>query len=203
MPVNSAIAADPAVDLEATYYINPIGGGTYAELSRFRGNMDRAKELFDRNPQVEQFVIPGTDDGIVYLQYASAPLVDELMSLLSAHAVVVSWPIRSTRDTRGVRLTVFGPEAVLGEFFAGFPEAVDLRLERTGDYRDGHSDPLSMLTDRQRLVFDTAIRLGYYESPRETTHEALAEELDIARSTVAEHLQRIEATVMGSLAGPR
>lgn len=203
MPLNSAIAADPEVHLEATYYINPIGGGSYAELSRFRGDMDHAITLFETSPQVEQFSMPDTGEGITYLQYNSAPLIDELMLLLSEHAVVISWPIKSTQDTRGVRLTVFGPEDVLGDFFAAFPDAVSLTLERTGDYRGGHSDPVAMLTDRQRLVFDTAVRLGYYESPREATHEDLADELDIASGTVAEHLQRIERTIMGLLAGQR
>ncbi|MEY7851457.1 helix-turn-helix domain-containing protein [Natrarchaeobius sp. A-rgal3] len=203
MPVNSAIAAEPNVHLEATYYINPIGGGTYAELSQFRGDMNRAATLFETSPQVEQFAIPNTTDGITYLQYDTAPLLDELMSLLSDHAVVISWPIRSTRDTRGVQLTVFGPETVLSEFFAAFPDGVDLTLERVGDYRGDHSDPMAMLTDRQHLVLDTAVRLGYYESPRGATHEDLAEELDIALGTVAEHLQRIEATVMNSLTGPQ
>ncbi|WP_410765607.1 helix-turn-helix domain-containing protein [Haloferax sp. DFSO60] len=163
--------------------------------------MDRARTLFESSPQVEQFSIPDTGDGITYLQYDSAPLIDELMSLISEHAVVISWPIISTRDTHGVRLTVFGPEAVLGQFFAAFPDAVDLTLERTGDYREDHSDPVAMLTERQQLVFETAVRLGYYECPRETTHEHLAEELGISNGTVAEHLQRIEATLMGSLAG--
>lgn len=202
MPINSAIAADIDVHFEATYYINPIGGGTYAELSRFRGDLTRAAELFEACPQVSQFRIPETDDGFVYLQYESAPLLDELMALLSEHAVVISWPIRSTRDTLGVELTVFGPESVLGAFLAAFPGTIDLELKRTGDYHASHSDLTVTLTDRQRTVLDVAVRRGYYESPRQATHRDLADELNIAPGTVAEHLQRIEATVMRSLVGP-
>lgn len=199
LPLNSAIVAEPDLSVEAIYYINPVRRERYAELSRFRGDMTRARELFDGSPHVNQYEVPENTDGIVYLQYESARLLDELMGLFSNHAVVVSWPIRFTEDGLGVEMTLLGTESVLGDVFAAFPDAIEQTLLRTGDYSEGISDPVASLTERQREVLSVAVRNGYYESPRTSTHRELAEKLDIASGTVSEQLQRIEAQLIGSL----
>lgn len=199
MPLNSAFAAEPAVDIEAIHYINPVGDGTYAELTQLRGDLNRARALLAEQAHVRRFEVHGETDGIAYLQYESEDLLDELMGLLSDHAVVVSWPIKFTEDALGVELTLLGTERVLGDIFTSFPDAVTVELVRTGDYSEGVGDPLATLTDRQREVLDAAVRLGYYESPREATHRELAEELGIAAGTVSEQLQRIEATLIDRL----
>jgi len=41
-------------------------------------------------------------------------------------------------------------------------------------------------------VLETAYDLGYFEVPRDTTADAIAQRLDLGRSTVTEHLQRAE-----------
>ncbi len=41
-----------------------------------------------------------------------------------------------------------------------------------------------------------ALSLGYYGVPRTASHEDVAEELDCAPSTAAEHLRKAEATVI-------
>jgi len=199
LPLNSAIAAEPDLRVEAVHYINPVRGGRYAELSRFRGDLARARELFDESPQVNQFDVPEDTDGIVYLEYDSAPVLDELMGLFADHAVVLSWPIRFTEDGYGVEITLLGTESVLGDVFGAFPDAIELTLRRTGDYSEGVSDPVASLTQRQREVLSVAVRNGYYETPRKSTHRELAEKLDITPGTVSQHLQRIEVRLIDYL----
>lgn len=48
-----------------------------------------------------------------------------------------------------------------------------------------------------------ALEHGYYETPRETTVEELAEELDLPRSTLSYRLRRAEAELARSLVGSR
>jgi PAS domain S-box-containing protein len=48
------------------------------------------------------------------------------------------------------------------------------------------------LTSRQRSVLQTAYENGYYEWPREQTAEEIAESLDIASSTLHQHLRSAE-----------
>jgi len=48
----------------------------------------------------------------------------------------------------------------------------------------------AQLTDRQRSVLRTAFYSGYYEWPRETDAETLADSLDVASTTVLQHLRK-------------
>ncbi|MFC7008456.1 helix-turn-helix domain-containing protein [Halalkalicoccus salilacus] len=41
-------------------------------------------------------------------------------------------------------------------------------------------------------LLELAVRAGYYEVPRETTHRDLASKLDLSAGTVSDRLQRIE-----------
>ncbi|MXR20896.1 helix-turn-helix domain-containing protein [Halobacterium bonnevillei] len=67
----------------------------------------------------------------------------------------------------------------------------------------GHEDGGGLLTDRQRDVLETALRMGYFEVPRETSLADVAEELDVDKSTVSTVLRRGEASLLKwKLSGP-
>ncbi|KOX92308.1 helix-turn-helix domain-containing protein [Haloarcula rubripromontorii] len=53
------------------------------------------------------------------------------------------------------------------------------------------------LSDRQRDVFELARKRGYYDYPREVSGSELADELGIAKTTLHEHLRKVEATLLG------
>jgi len=48
------------------------------------------------------------------------------------------------------------------------------------------------LTDKQRSVMETALRMGYYDTPREASLSDVADELGIAKSTCSETIHRAE-----------
>lgn len=50
----------------------------------------------------------------------------------------------------------------------------------------------SPLTDRQQDVVTEALDRGYYDWPRQINNETLADELDISRATLHEHLRKAE-----------
>jgi predicted DNA binding protein len=53
-----------------------------------------------------------------------------------------------------------------------------------------------LLTERQRQVYDIALREGFYDSQRKITLTTLAELLGVSKSTLSAQLQRVESTVM-------
>ncbi|MFC7074926.1 histidine kinase N-terminal 7TM domain-containing protein [Haloarcula halophila] len=55
------------------------------------------------------------------------------------------------------------------------------------------------LTDRQREVLETAYRAGYFDWPRESTAEEVADTLDITAPTVHAHLRKAERTLFADL----
>lgn len=65
------------------------------------------------------------------------------------------------------------------------------------------TDPDGLLTERQREVLETAVRMGYFEVPRDCTLEALAAELAADKSTVSTVLRRGQAQLVKSfVSGP-
>lgn len=62
---------------------------------------------------------------------------------------------------------------------------------------------LGRLTDRQREVLLTAFDAGYYDRPRATTGEDLADELDISPPTFQQHLRTAERKIVSFLAEER
>lgn len=55
---------------------------------------------------------------------------------------------------------------------------------------------LELLPEKQRLVLDQAIKMGYYDRPRRCTQRSIAEALDIKQATVSEHLQSAESSII-------
>lgn len=61
---------------------------------------------------------------------------------------------------------------------------------------DGVTTLLTKLTERQRTVYETALRLGYYDHESGTTMEDIAAALDIHPTTAWEHLTKVENAVL-------
>ena len=57
-----------------------------------------------------------------------------------------------------------------------------------------------MLTPKQRLIFDSALNEGYWDTPRRITLSDLAELLGLSKSTISVHLHKIEGVVLNSFA---
>lgn len=69
---------------------------------------------------------------------------------------------------------------------------ISATLQSITDLRDVDSAPRIDLTERQQEVLQTAIDLGYFEIPRETTLEDLAAELDCSHQALSECLRRAQ-----------
>jgi HTH-type transcriptional regulator, bacterioopsin transcriptional activator and related proteins len=73
-------------------------------------------------------------------------------------------------------------------------------IERPTETRARFRDTLDdRLTERQRTVLTTAYRAGYYDWPRGSTGEELAESLDIAPPTLHKHLRLAERKVLRAI----
>ena len=70
------------------------------------------------------------------------------------------------------------------------------KVTTTADTTHTESQGLGRLSSRQREVFELARRRNYYAWPRGTTTRELAEELDIAKTTLLEHLRKAEAKLL-------
>lgn len=69
-------------------------------------------------------------------------------------------------------------------------------VDRSSDGPETARLALSDLTDRQREVLVTAYESGFFQSPRETTGEELADLLDLAQPTVTHHLREAQRRLL-------
>lgn len=87
---------------------------------------------------------------------------------------------------------VGGFRTVLDE---GLPDGVSVELERLAETEQWQPSGASMtdLPFEQRQALETARRMGYYETPRGSTLEDIADELDLPMTTLRYRLRRAEA----------
>ena len=133
-----------------------------------------------------------------------------LVSLLCTHPLAISaiemsnihvQPPYGIDAERGMELRLSGHSKSIRRFLALLrvilpPDKVSVQSLR-GGAGNGWSDTL---TKRQREVLSHAVRRGYYEPDSKVTLREMAEELGMARSTLGEHLQRVEQEIMSLVA---
>ena len=100
---------------------------------------------------------------------------------------------------RGFSLSLVGSQTEIQRSIAGLTDAgMSVTLERLTEY-DGPRTTTDTLTERQREIVQTAYSMGYYEVPRSSSTEDVAERVGLDPSTVAEHLQRAEQNLLGEI----
>jgi len=109
----------------------------------------------------------------------------------------VWWVSPSQTHPHGMTLTIRGTRESLREvrnaleniLFDGY----EMRLGSESEYHPEFSD---ILPERQTVVLNMALSMGYYDRPRQCTQRDIAESLHVKQATVSEHLQSAEATII-------
>ena len=71
----------------------------------------------------------------------------------------------------------------------------------TSGHAGSEDSPAYGLTERQHEALTLALSRGYYESPRRTSTDALADELDITQPSMSDLLRRAEHQILSSTLG--
>ena len=140
------------------------------------------------------------DGGRVELAFAEPFLVD---TVLSAGATVEAARI----EPGGGRVVVEAPaaadtRALVNHIQAGFDQ-VELVARRQRNRPPGpgepEEDPFAGVTDRQREALEVAFNAGYFDWPRASTAEEVADTMDIAAPTLHYHLRKAEDGLLRSV----
>ena len=124
------------------------------------------------------------------------------MTLSDQFALIIDTPIEFT-DRGGLLVTTIGTHEMLRGALETSPDDVHTTIRQVGRYSPGSRNVLSLLTDRQREVFETAVEAGYYEIPRRVSQNELAEMSGCAPQTVDEHLRKAESKMRSGLVDSR
>jgi predicted DNA binding protein len=201
-PVDQVIAADPSVSRQAIMHIDTLGDGTGVLLYRLQGDAENlVPDLKDHEDVIALDLLDADgDDFHLYLHLEPGDPARTLMNLAEKYALMLDTPIEYT-GRNSLSMTIIGSHEMLQQALDELPDDLTITVDQVGTYAPDRRDTLSMLTDRQLEVFRTAVELGYYEIPRRTTHENIAERLECAPSTVDEHLRKAESRVLQALVG--
>ena len=193
-PVERRLAEEPAVRRKAIHAAKEVLDGTIVLFTEIEGDLDRYEHLMDASPEIITYATSGEDPAYAYVQVEGTPQTKDLLGFLQHRDFVVRMPIEYTAEG-GRRITLVGREADFAEALSEPPDDIEVELVSTGEYRPDAEDLFADLTDRQRDVLETAIRLGYYENPRRATHEEIAAEVGVEPGTVGKHLRNVESRV--------
>ncbi|PSP36414.1 bacterio-opsin activator [Halobacteriales archaeon QH_10_70_21] len=157
---------------------------------------DRAVEAMRSHRAIRSYELLESEPGQALAKYETTQT--DLYDFAEQSALTIEFPVEVRNgwyrfDLTGTREELDELEAVL----EGSPLSYELEslVSRT--------ETESLLTDRQREVLATAVRMGYYSVPRECTLADVAESLDVDESSVSTTLRRGEAKlVKSSLLGP-
>ena len=198
-PVGREIAADPALTRDSILHINRLNDGTVVSLSQLRGDSDRLEEILESAESVISYNVAPLRDGLqAYIHARPSNVADTLLSITQEYEFVLDTPIQHGPD--GLRVALIGQEETVRKALDSVPDGVRIELEQLSDYDPELRELSSLLTDRQQEILDTAAELGYYEVPRQATHQDIADELDLSTTTVGEHLRKIESRMLSEIA---
>lgn len=199
-PVDEMLASEPNLTRELLHNISLLDDGTAITLFQLSGDPERAHELAEESEAVLDYQLSEGDDHVtVYAHFVPNDTVTDLLSLFREYELILDMPLEYTTDG-ALRAHIVGEEAVIREVIPKVPDGIGLNLEQISDYVPEEERLFSMLTERQQETLQAALKVGYYQVPRQATHQDIADYLDRSDGTVGEHLRKIEAKIMAAIA---
>jgi predicted DNA binding protein len=169
-------------------------------LLYLEGDFEGYETELESVSMVEDYDITSVDENSFYLyvQERSAGIGRKLLEAFSQPSLIVLPPIEYTSEGT-VEVTVVGKPEDLHTALDAIPSEIQTNVGEIGEYDETHTLLASTLTDRQVEALRTGVQLGYYELPRAAAVEEIAEKMDCATGTAAEHLQKAESKLITAL----
>ena len=198
-PMYDVFANAPYVDRATAMHWN-FAGDELGIMHYVEGDAAAFRETLDSLPEVLSYELTpaGADAFYAYVHDATTPALRDLFEAGTGSPAVVVPPVEYAADGT-VSYSVFGPSAAVQDVVERIPDPISVTVTEVGGMAATPGVIDVLLTDRQREAVETALSLGYYETPREAGLERVAEAMDCASSTAAEHLRKAEATLLRSV----
>lgn len=193
-PLGQALSDADDITREAIHHVELLADGTGVMLAEARGNRERYESILDASEFALQYAVTGAEGRwYAYLQFEPNDTNRRMLEQRQTSAVAMEMPVDVAPDG-SMTITFVGDE---GAFADAIPpdDAYDIELVETGERPPKGDELFASLTERQQTVLDAALKLGYYENPREATQAEIAAAVDASAGTVGEHLRKIEHRV--------
>lgn len=193
--------------MKAIKYMGPEGVTHVFELESSKANA--LLEAHRKHPFTNKLEVISKSDRKATFLLTSRPDIGVVHALAKTSCILLGSPLIEEGCDK---LTIFAPS---WNAFRGFLGSLPEDFEVTVKSKRSMDEKLSMeadafkvlgfmelkslsdmLTHKQIEILNIAIAKGYYAKPKRITLNELAEYLDIAPSTLHEHLNKIESRVM-------
>lgn len=166
-------------------------------LLRIAGDRRRfADALADRDDLSDYEILPITDGEWYCFVAAEGATAGRALFENFTRGSLMTVPPIECHEGGSSTFAIIGTGADIEAAVDGVPDGVGVDVEAVGGRKVASDSVVGRLSVRQREAVGTATELGYYDVPREASHEDVAERLDCAPSTAAEHLRKAEATLV-------
>ena len=191
----SAPCVDRATNMHWNYTGEEFGVMHYVE-----GDIEAFERRIEAVETVTAYELTpaGEDAFYAYVRDATNESLRATFEVVFRDPVVVVPPVEFTESGR-VTFSVFGPSGDVQAAVDGLDDSLGVTVTAVTGLEGTPGVVESPLSDRQRDVVETALELGYYEIPREASHEDVAAAVGCAPSTAAEHLRKAEAKLLRSM----
>lgn len=212
-PADRKLVDNGAIQRTAIHHVNQLADGTVVVLYELHGRQSQVAAVLSSNQDVLAYSVSPESSAPArgrsseaesqqtlhtYIHIDPPETMLSVFQLPQKHSLVIDTPIECL-SAGGITVRVIGDQPTITDAVGSLPDQVETELLATGEYRPRARTLYSQLTPRQQDILTAAVDAGYYSVPRETTHEELAQQLDIGPGTVGEHLRKIEARVLGEL----
>ncbi|PCR92434.1 helix-turn-helix domain-containing protein [Natrinema ejinorense] len=200
-PVYDVLVNAPYVGRSRALQWN-FAGDELGIMHYVEGDRERFDAAIEAIPHVlASEIAPAGDEAFyTYIRDAMTEPLRGVFELATGSPVVVIPPVEYAADGT-VSYSVVGPSGAIQTAIERIPDPIAVTVTEIGGMETAPGITESRLSDRQREAIETAVDLGYYEIPRDAGHEAVANAIDCAPSTAAEHLRKAEATLLKSVLG--
>lgn len=194
---DQALVKSPRITRKDVPYLNLHRDGSCVVLYRVATEGDPSLEstLSGRDDVRTCRIFEAGSDEYLYLHSERGEPLTSLLTIVDELGLILDYPIPFTGNC-AVSVIIGGTEEKLRQTITKIPESVEVTIERFTAYDPTPEGVFSRLTSRQQEAISLAFAEGYYEMPRETTCEKLAESLDCTPSTANTLLRYAEATII-------
>lgn len=190
------------VTLESIRSIEFVSDGSVVIVYEVDATTEQVHEAIDDDIDkvVEYSITEDSDPLIVQVWFHPDENLETLLDIHQSFGVSVEFPITYVnQEPATIEIVETGPRDQLRGRIADTREVADVGINYIHRHDPDSEQAFRELTDRQQEVLQKAVELGYYQIPRETTHEEIADELGCSKSVVGQHLRRVEASLVGSV----
>jgi predicted DNA binding protein len=193
---------DAGVYLESIRSMEFVEDGSVVIVYEIDGEAAALQDCLDAAPEkiIDYSITEDSDPLVAQLWLYPDESLEQLLSVHQSFGVSVEFPIEYvSQDPSTIEIVETGPRNELRDRIDQTREVADIHINHVHRHEPGSEQLFRELTDRQQEVLRTAVEQGYYQIPREATHQQIADVLGCSKSVVGQHLRRIEAALVSSI----